>query len=209
MLTPCVKPELSHPNEIFREKGLELEFASPKGGAAPVDPYSVESTKGEPETVAFYEASKPQWSNTSKIADMLGKSSDYVALFYPGGAGPMWDLATDADSQALIAEFVAAAKPVALVCHAPVALQGVKVEGKYLVEGRKVTGLSDAEEAIYDLEKYVPMSIEKRLQERGGIYSKAKEPLGEHVVVDGNIITAQNITSARSMGIAVVKALGL
>jgi putative intracellular protease/amidase len=151
-----------------------------------------------------------QLASTHKLASLRGKTASFDAVFYPGGAGPMWDLATDEDSIALIEEFVEADKPVASVCHGPVVLQGVKGPGGgWLVEGREVTGLSDEEEAFYDLEKYVPFSIEGRLKERGAKYVKAKELLGECVAVDGKLITGQNVTSAKAVGEALVRALGL
>lgn len=117
---------------------------------------------------------------------------------------------TDGDSIALIEEFVKAGKPVASVCHAPAVLQGVKSpDGRWLLEGKEVTGLSDEEEALYDLERYVPFSIEGRLKERGAKYVKAREVLGECVVVDGKLITGQNVTSARGVGEALVRVLGV
>lgn len=204
------KPELAHPYDVLKAKGVEFVIASPKGGTAPVDPYSVESTKDEASSATFFEQQKSLWSDTAKIADMLGQASKFDALFYPGGAGPMFDLAIDAQSQALIAEFVAADKPVAAVCHAPVALQGVTLpNGKYLVDGREVTGLSDVEEEIYDLHNYVPFSLENRLKDHGATYTKAAEPLTKHVVVDGKLITGQNLMSAGGVGEALVQALGL
>lgn len=168
---------------------MELVIASPKGGAAPVDPYSVESTKSDGSCMTFLEEQKPFWSETTKIADWLGRTTDFDALLYPGGAGPMFDLATDAQSQQLIAEIAASGKPVPAICHAPVVLQGVTLpSGEYFVRGKRVTELSDAEEEIYDLEAYVPFSLETLLKQRGSIYCKAAEPLGEHAVVGGTLI---------------------
>jgi putative intracellular protease/amidase len=205
-----IQPELAHPYDVLKKKGVEITIASPKGGEAPVDPYSVESTKDEVSSATFFKEQKLLLSETVKIADLLGQTGKFDALFYPGGAGPMFDLATDPQSQALIAEFVAADKPVAAICHAPVVLQGVTLpNGKYLVDGKKVTGLSDVEEEIYDLDAYVPFSLENRLKDHGAIYTKAAEPLTKHVVVDGKLITGQNLMSATGVGEALVMALGL
>lgn len=192
------------------EKGIEITMASPKGGVTPIDPDSLETAKNEPFAISFLQDKKDLYSNTLKIADLVGKTGDFDAVFFPGGAGPMWDLAVDKDSQALIAEFYEAGKPVAAVCHAPAVLQGVTMSnGKYLVDGKTVTGLSDAEEVDYGWEPYVPFSLERRLQERGAKYVKAVETHGEKLAVDGNLITGQNIATARKVGEAIVQALSL
>lgn len=192
------------------KKGIEITITSPLGGSAPIDPDSIEITKNDASAVSFLQEKKAQYENTYKIADFLGKTDKFDALFYPGGAGPMWDLATDADSQKLIAEFIAAGKTVAAVCHGPVAFQGVVLpDGKYLVDGKTVTSLCDEEEDFFGWKPYVPFSMEHRFPERGAKYVKASEIHGEKVVVDGNLITGQNLTSAKAVGEAIVQALRL
>lgn len=147
-----------------------------------------------------------------KLDTLVGKADNFDAVFVPGGHGPMFDLATDATSQQIIAEFAAADKVVAAVCHGPAALVGVRVppgEGKYLLAGKRVTGFSNAEEDQVQLSKVMPFMLEDRLREvSGGGFVKADEPWGEKVVVDGKVITGQNPASAKRIGEAIIEALG-
>lgn len=203
------KPEFAHPYYVFEKAGYELTVASPAGGAAPLDPKSVELFKEDAESTAFLRDHKPLWEKTVRLADV--DPSQFDALFYPGGHGPMYDLVDDPTSQALAAEFAAAGKPVAAVCHGPAALLNVRVKGdssKYLLGGKKVTGFSNTEEEAVQLTKVVPFLLETRLNEvSGGGYVKAAQDWGEKVVDDGNIITGQNPASSKAVGEAIVKAL--
>ncbi len=192
---------------------MEVTTASPKGGLAPLDPVSVETTRDDASSVSFLKNQTSLWEATGKISDFLGHAAaEFDALFYPGGVGPMFDLATDAQSQALISEFVAAGKPVAAVCHGPVCFQDVVLpDGRYLIAGKEVTAVSNTEEEILGLDPYLPFALEDRLKERGATYVKAAEPWGVKVVVqdDGKFITGQNPASAKGVGEALVAALGL
>jgi putative intracellular protease/amidase len=188
--------ELAAPYYRFKDAAAQITLASPKGGRAPVDPRSQEPD--------FQTDLTRQFENDSDANDQLGKTvrlesvkqEDYDAVFYPGGHGPLWDLAEDLDSIALIESFLAAGKPVALVCHAPGALRHVKTPaGKPLVEGKNVTGFTDGEEEVSGLTKVVPFLVEDELLRLGATYSKVQN-WGVHVVTDGLLITGQNMSSS-------------
>jgi putative intracellular protease/amidase len=154
--------------------------------------------------VSFLKNHKDVWSKTAKVKDFLGHAKEFDALFYPGGHGPMFDLATDADSIKLAAEFYEAGKVVSAVCHGPAALVNVKLnDGTFLLKGREVAGFSDTEEG--DNMKNMPFSLEQKLNEAsGGKYVKAKD-WSDKIVVSGRVITGQNPASAKSVGEAIVK----
>lgn len=183
-----------------------MTIASPAGGEAPLDPASVEMFKEDAESVAFLRQ-KNLWENTPKLSSFLGKSDEFDAIFYPGGHGPMYDLAVDPESQRLIAEFYEKGKVVSTVCHGPAAFVNVKLSnGKGLLADKRVTGFTNEEEEQVGLTKVVPFLLEDKLREVSGSYEKA-EPWAEKVVVDGKIITGQNPASAKAVGEAIVKAL--
>ncbi|KAK4161035.1 class I glutamine amidotransferase-like protein [Cladorrhinum sp. PSN259] len=198
--------ELSHPYHVFSSAKAAITVASPKGGKAPLDPSSVDAAKEDEISVNFNKHHASVWSNTIPLSDFLGKADDFDAIFYPGGHGPMFDLAFDETSQKLIAEFWAKGKVVAAVCHGPAAFVNVQTQdGKSLVAGKKVTGFSDAEEQQVGLDKAVPFLLETELRNKGGDYSKAGEAWGEKVVVDGKLVTGQNPASAKGVGEAILK----
>ncbi|KAH8668736.1 ThiJ/PfpI family protein [Xylariales sp. PMI_506] len=204
-------PEFAHPYDVLAPKA-EIVVASPKGGEAPLDPGSVEMFKQDKSSVEFLNTKSDIWKNTEKLSTFLGRSGEFAALFYPGGHGPMYDLATDKDSIALINEFVAAGKPVAAVCHGPAVFTNVVLpSGEHLVKGKEVTGFSNVEEDQVQLSSVMPFLLEDKLKEAGGIYKKAAEPWGEFVLsVDGGkLITGQNPASAAGTGKALLEALGL
>ncbi|KAJ1325656.1 D-lactate dehydratase [Microdochium nivale] len=205
-------PEFSHPHDVLVAKGVEIVVASPKGGEAPLDPASVEMFKEDAAAQEFLKTKSSLWKNTSKISEHLGKASEYAALFYPGGHGPMFDLATDKDSIALINEFVDAGKPVSAVCHGPaVFVNVIRPNGKHILEGKEVTGFSNAEEDQVQLSQYMPFMLEDELQKKGAKYTKAAEPWGEKVVVQdgGKFITGQNPSSGKKVGEELAKAIGV
>lgn len=199
--------ELAAPYYVFKEAGYEITLASPKGGQPPLDPKSNEPDFQTDDTRRFEadaEAGKAL-ANTVKLADV--NAADFDTVFYPGGHGPMWDLAESPDSSALIESFLAASKPVALVCHAPGVLRHVKTaEGRPLVEGRKVTGFTNTEEAAVGLTEVVPFLVEDELQAKGGNYSKGPD-WGPYVVQDGLLITGQNPASSAPAARRLVEAL--
>ena len=166
-------------------------------------------SKEDAAAIAFFENKKSLWENTQTISSVLGRAGEFDALFYPGGHGPMFDLATDKDSIKLIQEFWAAKKPVAAVCHGPAVLVNVDVDGEPIVKGKSVTAFTNAEEDAVQLSSAMPFMLETELINKGSKFEKAAEPWGVKVVVDGNLITGQNPASAKGVGEALVKALGL
>ena len=188
--------ELAAPYYAFRDAGAEVVLASPKGGQAPVDPKSSESTFQTDLTRRFEAdtAARAQLAATLRLDTV--SQAEFDTVFYPGGHGPLWDLAEDKASIDLIEAFVAAHKPVAFVCHAPGVLRHVKApDGKPLVEGKKVTGFTNTEEEGMGLTEIVPFLVEDELKAKGGLYSKGPD-LESYVVSDGYLITGQNPKSS-------------
>ncbi|WP_277971517.1 type 1 glutamine amidotransferase domain-containing protein [Sphingomonas echinoides] len=199
--------ELAAPYYVLKQAGAELTLASPKGGQPPLDPKSADESAKTDDTRRF-EAdaeAKAQLAATVRLDSV--KIEDFDAVFYPGGHGPLWDLAEDATSRALIEGAIAADKPVALVCHAPGVLRHVQAaDGTPLVAGKKVTGFTNTEEAAVGLTDVVPFLVEDMLTQNGGHYSKT-EDWGVHVVRDGLLITGQNPASSAAAAEALVDAL--
>lgn len=188
--------ELAAPYYLFKDAGAEIVIASPKGGQPPLDPKSNEPDYQTDNTHRFEAdaAAKAQLAATVPLGDV--SQADFDTVFYPGGHGPMWDLAEDKNSIELIQSFVDAGKPVALVCHAPGALRHVMTPaGKPLVDGKKVTGFTNTEEAFMKLTDVVPFLVEDELLAKGGVYSKAGD-FKPYVVSDGLLITGQNPASS-------------
>jgi putative intracellular protease/amidase len=188
--------EFANPYYNLLDKGATITIATPKGGAAPIDPSSDTPDAATADTERFNKDAnaKAKIANTHKLSDM--NPDDFDAVFYPGGHGPLWDLANDKTSIALIEKFNNQAKPIAFVCHAPAALQSVKnADGTPLVKGKKVTGFTNTEEAAVGLTDIVPFLVEDMLSKNGGIYSK-KEDWAAYAIQDGNLITGQNPASS-------------
>ena len=188
--------ELAAPYFTFKDVGVEIVLASPKGGQPPLDPKSNEPSFQTDLTHRWEAdaAAKAQLASTVRLDSV--RSQDFDTVFYPGGHGPMWDLAEDRHSIELIESFVAAGKPIALVCHAPGALRHVtRPDGKPLVQGKKVTGFTNTEEEAVGLTHVVPFLVEDELKAKGGIFSKTQD-WGVHVVTDGLLITGQNPASS-------------
>jgi putative intracellular protease/amidase len=187
--------EFAAPYYVFKD-AVALVLASPKGGQPPIDPRSEQPEAQMPAAVRFKSDKEAQaaFANTRKLADISPQEFD--AVFYPGGHGPLWDLAEDQQSIKLIVTLYAGGKPVAAVCHGPAAFRHAKgPDGSYLVKGKSVTGFSNSEEAAVGLTDVVPFLVEDMLRQNGGKYSKAEDwqPYG---VVDGDLITGQNPASA-------------
>ena len=204
-------PELAHPWHVLHDK-VELTYASPKGGEAPLDPASVELFKEDPVCADFYENHTDVWKKTVKLSEVAGRAADFDAVFYPGGHGPMFDLVVDEDSLRIIADLHAQDKVISAVCHGPAALVNAKTaSGEPLLSGKEVTGFDNVAEDMFKFTDEMDFSLEDRLKEiSGGKYVKAAEdPLAEKVVVDGKIITGQNPASSYGVANAILKALGL
>ncbi|KAH6856084.1 class I glutamine amidotransferase-like protein [Chaetomium sp. MPI-CAGE-AT-0009] len=200
--------ELAHPYEVLTSQGFSVTLASPAGGPAPLDPSSVQAAADDAVSQTFHSEQKALWEDTQPLVAFLGRANEFDAIFFPGGHGPMYDLAIDPTTQDLVAEFAKKGKVVSAVCHGPAALVGVKgPEGGYFLEGKAVTGFTNAEEETVGLAEAMPFSLEDRLVERGGRFEKAAEKWGEKVVVDGKLITGQNPASAKGVGEAIVRAV--
>lgn len=188
--------EFAAPYYVLKDAGADITLASIAGGQPPLDPKSADAAFQTDATRRFDAdaAARAALAATHKLSDV--SIDDFDAVFYPGGHGPLWDLAEDADSIALIERAVATAKPVAAVCHAPGVLRHVKApDGKPLVAGKAVTGFSNSEEELVGLTNVVPFLVEDELKANGGRYSKTNdwEP---YVAIDGLLITGQNPASS-------------
>src|SRR5271163_2027468 len=199
--------EFAAPYFVFRDAGVELTLASPKGGQPPIDPKSDLPENQTPAMTRFKkdESAKKALANTHRLADM--KAEDYDAVFYPGGHGPMWDLAESPVSKALIESFYNSGKPVAFVCHAPGVLRHVTYQGEPLVKGKHVTGFTDGEEAEVQLTHVVPFLVEDELIRLGAIFEKVRD-WQPHTVVDGRLLTGQNPASSTAAAQALLKLVG-
>jgi putative intracellular protease/amidase len=199
--------EFAAPYYVLKDAGVELTLASPKGGQPPVDPKS-DDPKAETPAMKRFKAdpdAQRALANTVKLATIA--AGDYDAVFYPGGHGPLWDLAEDRHSIALIEALSAAGKPVAAVCHGPAALRHARAaDGTPLVKGKAVTGFANSEEAAVGLTDVVPFLVEDALKADGGNYSKGAD-WADHSVADGNLITGQNPASSESTARALLKEL--
>lgn len=199
--------EFASPYYTLLDKGATITLATPKGGAAPIDPSSDSPDAATEATERFNkdEKTKALIANTKVLADM--NADDFDAVFYPGGHGPLWDLANDKNSIALIEKFNTQKKPIAFVCHAPAALKDVKNEdGTRLVKGKKVTGFSNHEETAVGLTEVVPILVEDMLIENGGFYSNADD-WQAYALQDGNLITGQNPASSELVAEKLLAAL--
>ncbi len=199
--------ELAAPYYVFKDAGAEITLASPKGGQPPLDPKSDEPMFETDLTRRFKadREAKAQLAETVRLDSV--NQRDFDTVFYPGGHGPMWDLAEDGNSIRLLEAFIAAGKTIALVCHAPGVLHRVKnPDGTPFVNGRRVTGFTNSEEAAVGLTEVVPFLVEDELLDLGAVFSKVKD-WGVHTVVDGRLITGQNPASSGETAKALLAAL--
>src|ERR1700712_5441393 len=197
--------ELAAPYYTFKDAGADIVLASPQGGQPPLDPKSNEPANQTDQTRRFetYAAAKAQLAATVRLDSV--SQAEFDTVFYPGGHGPLWDLAEDPDSIALIQAFIAAGKPVALVCHAPGVLRHVTMpNGKPLVEGKQVTGFTNSEEAAVGLTEIVPFLVEDELKALGGLYSKSGD-WASYVVTDAFRIPGQTPGSSSSAAATLMK----
>ena len=188
--------EFAAPYYVFKDAGAEITLASPLGGQPPLDPTSDAPDAQTAATTRFKAdpAAQAVLGTTVKLRDV--SAADFDAVFYPGGHGPLWDLAENAFSIRVIESMLAAGKPVAAVCHAPGSLRHAKAaDGSPLVKGKRVAGFTNTEEQAAGLTDVVPFLVEDMLKENGGSYSKAAD-WQPHVVTDGLLITGQNPASS-------------
>jgi putative intracellular protease/amidase len=192
---------------VFKDAGVELTLASPKGGQPPLDPKSDEPGAQTEATERFKKDPAAQQALAHTITLDTIKAADFDAIFYPGGHGPLWDLAEDQQSISLLEAAYAAGKPVAVVCHAPGVLRHVKApNGDLLVKGKPVTGFTNTEEEAVQLTNVVPFLVEDMLKENGGTYSKGAD-WQPYVVTAGHLITGQNPASSEPAAQELLKQL--
>ncbi|TPP10351.1 type 1 glutamine amidotransferase domain-containing protein [Rhizobium glycinendophyticum] len=199
--------EFAAPYYVLTDAGAEVTLASPKGGQPPLDPKSDEPDAQTEATERFKadQTAQQLLASTTPLSQI--DPAGYDAVFYPGGHGPLWDLAEDADSIRLIEAFAEKGLPVAAVCHAPGVLRHVKnSEGRLLVAGRKVTGFTNSEEEAVGLTEVVPFLVEDMLTAHGGLYEKGPD-WGVHVVTDGKLVTGQNPASSEAAAKALLALL--
>ncbi len=188
--------EFAAPYYVFKDADAEVTLASPKGGQPPLDPSSDTPDAQSDDTRRFRkdEAAQRALASTRKLSDV--KAADFDAIFYPGGHGPLWDLAEDKDSRRLIEAFAAKDKPIGAVCHAPAVFRHTETaDGRKLVAGKKVAGFTNSEEKAVGLTDVVPFLVEDMLKANGGKYEKGPD-WGVHVVRDGMLVTGQNPASS-------------
>ena len=191
--------ELASPYYVFKEANANMTLATPNGGYPPLDPKSDEADYQTEATERFKgdEDAQSALSSTLKLSDIV--VDNYDAVFFPGGHGPLWDLAEDPLTRILIETMYAANKPIAAVCHAPAVFRHVKTpDGSYLIEGKSVTGFSNTEEEAVQLVDIVPFLLEDELKAKGANYSKGDD-WNSYVIADGNLITGQNPASSASV----------
>ncbi|SMF02908.1 type 1 glutamine amidotransferase domain-containing protein [Desulfovibrio gilichinskyi] len=199
--------EFAAPYYIFKDNNMEVTIASPKGGKPPLDPKSDEPDSQTASTKRFRKdiEAQTQLANTHLLGSI--KPSDFDAVFYAGGHGPLWDLAEDITSISLIETFSRQDKPLGLVCHAPGVLRHTKQEdGSPLVKGKRVTGFSNSEEAAVQLTNIVPFLLEDMLKANQGLYNKG-EDWASYVEIDGNLVTGQNPASSEAVANEIIKKL--
>jgi len=198
--------EFAAPYFVFKDAGVDVTLASPKGGQPPIDPKSDLPENQTPAMARFKKdaAAQRALANTVKLADV--KAEDYDTVFYPGGHGPMWDLAEDPVSIKLLESFYNSGKPIALVCHAPGVLRHVQYKGAPLVKGKRVTGFTDGEEQEVQLTHVVPFLVEDELLRLGAVFEKVAnwQPFA---VTDGHLITGQNPASSTVGAQALLKVM--
>lgn len=188
--------EFAAPYYVFKDAGADITLASPKGGQPPIDPSSDDDGAQTDDTRRFKDdvAAQQQLASTLKLSDVTEDGFD--AIFYPGGHGPLWDLAEDADSKRLIEAFAAADRPVGAVCHAPAVFRHTQgTDGTPLVSGRRVTGFTNTEEEAVGLTNIVPFLVEDMLKANGGTYEKGPD-WASFVLRDGKLVTGQNPASS-------------
>ena len=199
--------EFAAPYFVFRDAGVDLTLASPKGGQPPLDPKSDLPESQTPAMARFKqdETAQEALAHTARLEDM--KAEDFDTVFYSGGHGPMWDLAESPVSIALLESFYSSGKPIALVCHSPGVLRHVKYNGEPLVKGKRVTGFTNGEEEEVQLTKVVPFLVEDELLRLGAIFEKVRnwQPFS---IVDGRLVTGQNPASSTSAAENLLKLVG-
>jgi putative intracellular protease/amidase len=199
--------EFAAPYFVFRDAGVKLTLASPKGGQPPVDPKSDLPENQTPAMARFKKDERAQKELFQTVKLDTIKAEDYDTVFYVGGHGPMWDLAESPVSIALLESFYNSGKPIALVCHSPGVLHRVTYKGEPIVKGKRVTGFANSEEEEVHLTDVVPFLVEDELKRLGGIYEKAPN-WQSFAIVDGRLLTGQNPASSTAAAQTLLKLVG-
>lgn len=199
--------EFAAPYYVLKDAGVVITLASPAGGQPPLDPKSDQTDAQTSATERFHQDAEAQAALAATVPLAQVTAADFDAVFYPGGHGPLWDLANDPASIALLETFERAGKPLGLVCHAPGALVKVRAaDGQPLVASRRVTGFSNSEEAAVGLSHVVPFLIEDEFTRLGGHYEKGQD-WAPHIVTDGRLVTGQNPASSEGVAQALLSLL--
>jgi len=201
--------ELTHFYDVFEEAGIEMDIVSPQGGTVPVDSRSLGRFLLDKAARSRYEdpAFMALLDNTKSFTEVDWE--DYDVLYFAGGHGAMWDFAENDELQALVRNMYESERVVAAVCHGVAALQNVRLSnGDYLIAGKNGTSFAYLDERIGGVKKFVPYNLQKRVEERGMVYSKARIPLAGHTVADGRLITGQNPNSATETALKTLQAIG-
>lgn len=200
--------EFAAPYYLFRDVGATITLASPKGGRPPIDPSSDEANAQSAATLRFKTDAVAQAALAATLPLRTVNAMHYDAVFYPGGHGPLWDLANDLDSIRLIETMLREGKPVAAVCHAPAVLKDVQhPDGRSILDGKAVTGFTNSEESAAGLLDAVPFLVEDMLRDKGGMFTRSGD-WRSHVVSDGLLLTGQNPASAGPAARALLELLG-
>ena len=198
--------EFAAPYFVFRDAGVHLTLASPKGGQPPIDPKSDLPENQTPPMARFKEDRAAQEALAETVKLSAVKSEDFDTIFYVGGHGPMWDLVDNPDSIRLIESFYNSNKPIAAVCHSSAVFHRVMHEGEPVVKGKRVTGFTNGEEAAVNLTNVVPFLVEDELKKVGGLYEKAAD-WAPFAIVDGRVVTGQNPASSTVAAGALIELL--
>ena len=200
--------EFTDPYYEFIDAGYNVTLASPAGGRPPIDPMSELTENITAANRRFKDDATAQtaFDNTLRLSTV--NANDYDAVFYPGGHGPLWDLATDEHSGKLILDFYNNGKPVGAVCHGPAAfLKAEELEPGFL-SGKKITGFSNIEEKMVLRSDNVPYLLQDKLKEAGSDFSSSLIPYTSNVSEDGLLITGQNPASAGPTARKLIEVLG-
>lgn len=197
--------EATHFVEKVEAAGYTVDYISPKGGYTPIDPASLEAADGT--DWAFYQDTDfmGKLGNTLTPTDV--NATDYVAIYYAGGHGTVWDFPENEQLQEISRHIYQNDGVVSAVCHGVVGLLNIQIDGKYLLDGKTVTGFSNEEEEMAQLDQHVPYLTETELKNRGGKYEKATEPFASFAVEDERLITGQNPASSAEVATLVLKNL--
>jgi len=199
--------EFAAPYYVFKDAGAKVTLASPKGGQPPLDPKSDEESGQTEATRRFKQDQEAQQALANTVLLSSVSWEEFDGVFYPGGHGPLWDLAEDADSLTMIQSMHAANRKIAAVCHGPAVFRHARLhDGQPLVKGKRVTGFTNSEEEAAGLTKVVPFLVEDALKQNGAEFSRGPD-WSEYVVTDKNLITGQNPASSEAAARALLDAI--